>query len=292
MIAIGAKDSGTAALAMTLLEATGIAKPPTTIMKLGGRAAANLLLAGGSTRRSSSATRARRSSRSSYTRRAYACSASLAPTPIAPALLPDQVRPAAGRVRLDAQHPRPGRGAAGTTANLVVKDDLHPALAYLLLRAAARCTAPHHVLGPAAVPGAQRYGAAAQPRGRSLLQVRPAAAAALPALLGCQSRRPPAGAAAPSAGGPDPGMHGCSAALPLARCAPVSIAGTPGSRRSSWSWRSTAPRRSSNASSSGWIRWTSRPSDRHAAGVLGESVHLPQHIDSCASASSWPIRPR
>ena len=47
MIAIGAENSGTAALAMMLLQATGIAKPPTTVMKVGGRAAVNLLLSGG-----------------------------------------------------------------------------------------------------------------------------------------------------------------------------------------------------------------------------------------------------
>src|SRR4249920_2674578 len=44
MIAVGADKSGTAALAMRVLEATGIAKPPTSILKVGGRAAANLLL--------------------------------------------------------------------------------------------------------------------------------------------------------------------------------------------------------------------------------------------------------
>ena len=53
MIAIGAKDSGTAALAMTLLEATGIAKPPTTIMQVGGERRRICCFRAGSTRRSS-----------------------------------------------------------------------------------------------------------------------------------------------------------------------------------------------------------------------------------------------
>src|SRR5215813_9879864 len=43
LIAIGAENSGCAALAMMLLEATEIAKPPTVAMKVGGEAAANLL---------------------------------------------------------------------------------------------------------------------------------------------------------------------------------------------------------------------------------------------------------
>lgn len=47
MIAVGPADSGTALLAMTLLNSSGIAQPPTTVLKIGGRAAANLLMSGG-----------------------------------------------------------------------------------------------------------------------------------------------------------------------------------------------------------------------------------------------------
>jgi TRAP transporter TAXI family solute receptor len=137
MIAIGADKSGTAALAMTLLEATGIDKPPTTIMKLGGRAAADLLISGGIDAaffigdprapviqelvhakgvRLLSFARA-----DAYTRQHFY---------LTKVTLPQGV--------FDLAHNIPERDVVllGTTANLIVKDDLHPALAYLLLRAA------------------------------------------------------------------------------------------------------------------------------------------------------------
>jgi len=137
MIAVGADKSGTAALAMTVLEATGIAKPPTTILKVGGRAAANLLLSGGIDAaffisdphgpiihelmhakgiRLLSFARA-----DAYTHLHFF---------LTKLVLPQGV--------FDLTHNIPDRDVVllGTTANLVVKDDLHPALAYLLLRAA------------------------------------------------------------------------------------------------------------------------------------------------------------
>jgi TRAP transporter TAXI family solute receptor len=138
MIAIGADKSGTAALAMTLLEATGIAKPPTTIMKLGGRASANLLLSGGidaaffiSDPRApiiqelmhAKAVRLLSFARAdAYTHLHFY---------LTKFVLPQGV--------FDLTHNIPDRDVVllGTTANLVVKDDLHPALTYLLLRAAA-----------------------------------------------------------------------------------------------------------------------------------------------------------
>jgi hypothetical protein len=138
MIAVGAENSGTAALAMMLLEGTGIAKPPTTVMKFGGRAAANLLLSGGIDAAFFVASptapviqellRARHvhllsfARADAYTRRHFY---------LARFTLPRGV--------FDLVKNIPERDVAliGTTANLVVKDDLHPALAYLLLRAAA-----------------------------------------------------------------------------------------------------------------------------------------------------------
>jgi TRAP transporter TAXI family solute receptor len=137
MIAIGREKSGTAALAMTLLESNGIARPPTTILKVGGQAAANLLISGGID---------------------AAFFVADANTPVIQQLLRAQGLRLLSFARADAytrQHfyltklvlPQgtidlkqnlPARDVVllGTTANLVVKDDLHPALAYLLLRAA------------------------------------------------------------------------------------------------------------------------------------------------------------
>jgi TRAP transporter TAXI family solute receptor len=47
MIAIGPKSSGTEALALTMLRSNGLHEPPTTLLNIGGRAAANLLQSGG-----------------------------------------------------------------------------------------------------------------------------------------------------------------------------------------------------------------------------------------------------
>lgn len=137
MIAVGAENSGSAALAMMLLEATGIAKPPTTVMKVGGRAAANLLLSGGIDAaffvadpqapviqelvRAAHIHLLSFGRAEAYTRRHFY---------LQKFTLPEGV--------FDLAHNIPERDVVllGTTANLVVKEDLHPALAYLLLRAA------------------------------------------------------------------------------------------------------------------------------------------------------------
>ncbi len=137
MIAVGAENSGTAALAMMLLEATGIAKPPTTVMKLGGRAAANLLLSGGidvaffvaapgapviqELLRAKHIHLLSFGRADAYTRLHFYLSKFTLPQ---------------GVFDLASNIPEREVVLVGTTANLVVKDDLHPALAYLLLRAA------------------------------------------------------------------------------------------------------------------------------------------------------------
>jgi TRAP transporter TAXI family solute receptor len=143
MIAVGADKSGTAALATMLLNANGIAEPPTTIMKIGGRAAANLLISGNIDAafflaepgapviqelmhakgvRLLSFARA-----DAYTRRLFY---------LTKLILPQGV--------FDLKRNIPDRDVVlfGTTANLVVKNDLHPALAYLLLRAATEVHSP------------------------------------------------------------------------------------------------------------------------------------------------------
>ncbi|HKQ23614.1 MAG TPA: TAXI family TRAP transporter solute-binding subunit [Burkholderiales bacterium] len=137
MIAIGAENSGTAALAMALLEATGIAKPPTTIMKIGGRAAESLLLSGGidaaffvasphspivqELLRAKNVHLLSFSRADAYTRRYFYLNKFILPQ---------------GAFDLVQNIPERDVVLIGTTVNLVVKDDLHPALAYLLLRAA------------------------------------------------------------------------------------------------------------------------------------------------------------
>ena len=137
LIAIGEEKSGCAALAMMLLEATGIAKPPTVAMKVGGEAAANLLLSGGIDAAFfvgnpeapviQMLLRARHvrllsfGRADAYTRRHFY---------LEKFTLPQGV--------FDLAQDIPERDVVllGTTASLVVKEDLHPALAYLLLRAA------------------------------------------------------------------------------------------------------------------------------------------------------------
>ena len=137
MIAIGADKSGTAALAMTVLEATGIAKPPTTILKVGGRAAANLLLTGGidaaffiSDPRTPIIQELMHAKGVRLLSFARADAYTHLHFYLNKLVLPQGV--------FDLTHNIPDRDVVllGTTANLVVKDDLHPALAYLLLRAA------------------------------------------------------------------------------------------------------------------------------------------------------------
>ena len=137
MIAVGTETSGTAALAMVLLEATGIADPPTTIMKIGGRAAASLLLSGGIDAAffvasphspviqellNAPAVHLLSFSRAdAYTRKYFYLTKFILPQ---------------GAIDLVQNIPERDVVLLGTTNNLVVKDDLHPALAYLLLRAA------------------------------------------------------------------------------------------------------------------------------------------------------------
>jgi TRAP transporter TAXI family solute receptor len=137
MIAIGAENSGTAELAMVLLEATGIAKPPTTLMKIGGSAAANLLLAGGidaaffvasphspfiqQLLNAKSVHLLSFGRADAYTRRHFYLGKFILPQ---------------GAINLVQNVPERDVVLLGTTVNLVAKDDLHPALAYLLLRAA------------------------------------------------------------------------------------------------------------------------------------------------------------
>jgi TRAP transporter TAXI family solute receptor len=138
MIAVGAEKSGTAALAMTMLRSNGIAEAPTTILKIGGRAAANLLLSGGIDAAFFMADARAPLVREliqapgvhvlnlkraeAYTRQHFFLTRLTLPQ---------------GVFDLERDVPSADVAMIGTTANLLVRRDLHPALAYLLLRTAA-----------------------------------------------------------------------------------------------------------------------------------------------------------
>ncbi len=137
MIAVGQRGSGTAVLSRSLLGSNGMTEPPTTLLEIGGRAAVNLLVSGGIDAvfimlepdsplitemirapgvRLLSFERA-----DAYTRRH-----------------PYLTRLTLPMGALDLEHNVPDRDVTllATTANLVVREDMHPALAYLLLAAA------------------------------------------------------------------------------------------------------------------------------------------------------------
>jgi TRAP transporter TAXI family solute receptor len=147
-IAVGELGSGTAALARSLLRDNGLAGPPTTIIDAGGPAAADLLLQG-----------------------AVDAAFFVADTqsPVVHALIRDprvrlmSLAQAEAYVRqhhylarvtlprgvFDLEDDVPARDyeLVAPAANLVVRQDLHPALAYLLLRAATQVHGRPTLLG-------------------------------------------------------------------------------------------------------------------------------------------------
>jgi TRAP transporter TAXI family solute receptor len=154
MIAIGAGDSGTAVLATRMLRSNGMLDPPTTVLNLGGRAAADLLLSGGidaaffmgdpGSPLIHELIRAPGVHLMSFER----ADAYVRQHPYLHRLtLPDGV--------FDLQRDIPDRDIVllGARANLFAREDLHPALAYLLLRAASEVHG-HSTLftGPRAFP--------------------------------------------------------------------------------------------------------------------------------------------
>ena len=154
-----------------------------------------------------------------------------------------------------------------TTANLVVRDELHPALAYLLLEAARQVhRQPSLINRPGEFPSPTRHRFPAVDRGRALLQERPPVPAELPAVLGRELRA--AAAAAAGAAGGDPGAAGARAAGADRLAAPA--AGCTAAMANSSSSSRTWPRASSTTrsgarpgrSSTGSRRRSSRPSSR------------------------------
>jgi hypothetical protein len=138
MIAVGAEGSGTAALAMSMLRSDGIAEPPTTVLKIGGRTAANLLQSGDieaaffmadahapliqEMMRTPGLHLLNLKRAEAYTRQHFFLTRLTLPQ---------------GVFDLERDVPSGDVAMIGTTANLLVRRDLHPALAYLLLRTAA-----------------------------------------------------------------------------------------------------------------------------------------------------------
>ncbi len=137
MIAVGPEYSGTAALAMTMLHSNGLDTPPTTLMKIGGQAAANLLRSGGI---------------DAMFLMADAGSPLVQELVRTPGIQLLSFERAEAYVRqhrflmkltlpqgvfdLERNIPDADITLLGTTANLMARKDLHPALTYLLLRAA------------------------------------------------------------------------------------------------------------------------------------------------------------
>jgi TRAP transporter TAXI family solute receptor len=137
MIAIGPANSGTAALAKTMLGNSGISRPATTLLSIGGRPAVNLLISGGIDAvflmvdaRSALIQELMRApgihlmhfeQADAYVRRYHYLTTLTVPQGV-----------------FDLERNLPDRDVTlvGTTAKLLVTRDLHPALAYLLLRAA------------------------------------------------------------------------------------------------------------------------------------------------------------
>jgi TRAP transporter TAXI family solute receptor len=137
MIAVGAENSGTAALAMSMLRSNGIAEPPTTVLKIGGRTAADLLRSGDieaaffmadprapliqEMMRTPGLHLLNLKRAEAYTRQHFFLTRLTLPQ---------------GVFDLERDVPSGDVTMIGTTANLLVRRDLHPALHYLLLRTA------------------------------------------------------------------------------------------------------------------------------------------------------------
>ena len=136
-VAVGLEGSGTRSLALQLLRASGAADPPTRLLPLGGNDAvkaltdgtvdATLLVASPDAPAVQALAKAKQVKLSSlvqaeaFTRRFPFLAA---------------IRLPRGAIDLAADLPSRDVTLLATTANLVVKEDLHPALGYLLLQAA------------------------------------------------------------------------------------------------------------------------------------------------------------
>jgi TRAP-type uncharacterized transport system substrate-binding protein len=143
MVAIGQRGSGTGVLATALLRSSGLAQPPTTLLEIGGRAAVNLLTSGGidavfmmapaesplvgELMRAPGVRLLSFKRAEAYTRRHFYLSRLTLPMGA-----------------LDLEHNIPDHEVVllATTANLIARQDLHPALAYLLLEAATELHRP------------------------------------------------------------------------------------------------------------------------------------------------------
>ena len=138
MIAVGVENSGTAVLATTMLRSNGVADPPTTVLKIGGRASANLLLSGGIDAGFFMAGGSEPLIRELLQAPGvHLLSLKRAPAYARQHFYLTQLTLPQGVFDLERDLPPADVAMIATTANLFVRRDLHPALAYLLLRTAA-----------------------------------------------------------------------------------------------------------------------------------------------------------
>ena len=187
-IAIGAEGSGTQPLARMLLDTAGIDAKGATLLPLSAEQAsaalaqgtidAAVLIAGVSAPVIGELVRRPESRSSTWCtrRRSRASTRTCSPLTIP-----------RGLVDIRADLPDHDVGTVAVTANLLVRAELHPALMYLFLDAASEIHGRQTLLADAGrFPNPVAAGIPALRRGRTLLQVRQAVPAALPAVLGAR----------------------------------------------------------------------------------------------------------
>lgn len=136
-VAVGVPNSGTAALARTLLKSNGLDQAPTVLLDIGGREAANRLKAGSIQAAFFMAeARAPLIQELLHAPDIHLMNVVRADAYVRQFQFLSKLHLPRGVVDLAADIPSRDIDILGTTANLLVRDDLHPALHYLLLRAA------------------------------------------------------------------------------------------------------------------------------------------------------------
>ena len=157
-LAIGPEGSGTRVLALKLLKANEMDGPPTVLLELSGDEAAKQLLAGTIDAAFLMGDSATPAGDAQPARRARHPAGQLPPGRRLPAQVPVPVEAdAARRARWTSAKDYPPRTLTliGPTVELVARDDLHPALSDLLIRAAREIHGtPGHVPQRGRIPGA------------------------------------------------------------------------------------------------------------------------------------------
>lgn len=136
-VAVGVPNSGTAALARTLLKSNGLDQAPTVLLDIGNREAADRLKAGTIQAAFFMAEpRAPLMQELLHAPDIRLMHVSRADAYVRQFQFLSKLHLPRGVIDLSADIPARDIDILGTTANLLVRDDLHPALHYLLLRAA------------------------------------------------------------------------------------------------------------------------------------------------------------